>query len=225
MRCLLYVSFIFVLTSCSIERYKSKQTIPNTQQLSIQQLQPQFDKLLYRCNVSGKIGLKKFRLSGVLYLKKFENDGTTRVVFQSEMGVTFFDFGWNKADSFQVFSIMPQMDKPALIKTLRKDFEMLLAKGFSDQPEGVYQFNSNNQVSYFRFNLTRGFVYFLLNTKNELTGIENADDKQKVTSITMTNPLPLGLMADEMQIEHHKAGFTIDLKKINSTDEQDVAEE
>ena len=53
-------------------------------------------------------------------------DSSTRIVFTNEMGFSFFDFGFPQDSGFMVYHIVPQMNKPALIKTLRKDFELIM---------------------------------------------------------------------------------------------------
>ena len=40
--------------------------------------------------------------------------------------LAFFDFGFSQDNGFTVYQIVPQMNKPALIKTLRKDFELIM---------------------------------------------------------------------------------------------------
>lgn len=217
MRYFLFASLSLLLFSCSGKIYQDKQEVTLSQSFIANDLQPLFQKELYRCVVDGKFALKKFHLSGILYLKNFE-DSTTRVVFQSEMGSTFFDFGWDKKDSFQVFSIIEQMDKPALIKTLKKDFELLLVKNLTDKPSGIYQFGKNNKEYYVRFELDKGFVYYVVDANRRLTAIENADDKRKVIVMDMNPATSLQALSEKISIRHLRAGFTIDLKKINNND-------
>ncbi len=215
MRYFLSVSFAILLFSCSPKVYQDKQDIILSQSYTAGDLRPHFSKELYRCVVDGKFALKKFHLSGILYFRTLE-DKTTRVIFQSEMGNTFFDFGWDASDSFKVFSIIDQMDRAALIKTLKKDFELLLVKNIHDKPSGTYRFN-NSSENYIRFELPKGFVYYITDSDRKLTGIENADDKHKVVAMQMP-ATPLQQLPEKITIKHLRAGFTIDLKKINTDD-------
>lgn len=219
MRYFLSVSLVLLLFACNKNAYQQKQEIQLSQPLFAADLKPHFEKELYRGVVDGKFGLKKFHLSGILYLKNFA-DTATRVVFQSEMGATFFDFGWDKNDSFRVYSITDQMNKAALIKTLKKDFEMLLVKNMSAQPSGIYNFNKNSDENYIRFELDKGFVYYIANRERKLDAIENADEQRKVVVINMSPDSPFGTLPEKISIRHLLAGFTIDLKKIK----EDVAE-
>ena len=56
-------------------------------------------------------------------------DSSLRIVFSNEMGFKFFDFAFLPDGSFKVFTIIKQMDKKAVITTLRKDFELVLMRG------------------------------------------------------------------------------------------------
>jgi len=215
MRYLTFVSLLLCLTlfSCNKNIYKDKKEATPAKAFTAKDFRPVFEKALYRCEVDGKLIIKKFHLSGILYIKDMK-DKSTRVVFQSEMGATLFDFGWDVNDSFKVYSIMDQMNKPALIKTLRKDFELLLVKNITDTPGGYYNFGNSNDLLYTKFNLSRGFVYYITNKQNELTSIENADDKQKVIIMELANGTVLKTLPEAITITHLKAHFTIKLRKI-----------
>jgi len=217
MRCFLYVSLCFLLAACSRHAYKDQEEITLSQSYTADDLKPSFNRELYRCAVDGKFALKKFHLSGILYFRNL-SDTATRVVFQSEMGSTFFDFGWDRNDSFTVYSIIGQMDKPALIKTLRKDFELLLARNIDPVPSGVYRFYKDARANYVRFELGKGFVHYITNMERKVTGIENADERQKVVVMEYGDPTPLQQLPEQLSIRHLKAGFTIDLKKISKDD-------
>jgi len=171
---------------------------------------PEFDKVLYRCVVDGRFLFKRFHLSGLLFFKKLE-DSTTRAVFQNEMGFTFFDFEWTANDQFRINHIIPQLDKPALIKTLQKDMNLLLMKNLYVHSETVLQ---KNDEAYYRFNLDRGVVYYIVKD-NKLQRIENAG-KTKVITISLLKKEGDKMMPASVIFEHHKANFTIELHKIDS---------
>jgi hypothetical protein len=213
MRSLAFVSLLFCAASCHKHIYLNKQEVKHTPSFTAKDFRPVFEKGLYRCEVNGRFSVKKFHLSGILYLKTLE-DKSTRVIFQSEMGATLFDFGWNANDSFQVYSIIDQMNKAPLIKTLRKDFELILAKHIHTPANGSYNFNNNADLLYTKFNLVKGFVYYVTNSKNELVSIENADDKKKVIQMDPASGTVLKTLPETLTIKHLRANFTINLKKI-----------
>lgn len=123
-----------LLQSC-VHPYKHLQAIQNYE--SALRYKPKVDRELYRCVVDGKFLLRKFHLSGILLFKSFDN-GLVRAVFQNELGFSFFDFKWNAQDSFSVASVIEQLDKPAVVKTLRKDVEFVLMKGLFKKDEQQY---------------------------------------------------------------------------------------
>lgn len=216
MRPFLISCFIFgslLLGSCS-RPYKN--LILNKQQTSSINFAPKFDNELYRCVVYGKFVFKKFHLTGLLYFKNL-SDTATRVVFQNEMGITYFDFGWDKNDSFQINYIIDQMNKPALIRILKKDFELLLFKINNSKPV-VYQNKENDFI--YRYGLSKGYAYYILNTNKELSSIENSDEKRKIILIKFYPSERDYTLSDEITIKHLRAHFTITLKKLN----QDVVE-
>jgi hypothetical protein len=193
--------------------YPKPNNISTASIISTEVLQPQFEKLWYRCVIDGKYLLKSYHWSGILLFRQLES-GATRVVFQAEMGTTFFDFEWDDKGVFFVHRIFEAMNKPALIATLRKDFEMLLLNNKSPKPDAVHQFQ-NNSFTYYQYSLSKGFVYYLVNNKMEWVGIENADEKKKVTIFHFASPTPIGKMPEQFTIQHLKAHFSIQLTQFN----------
>jgi hypothetical protein len=154
---------------------------------------------------------KKFHLSGVLFFKKLD-DGSTRAVFQNEMGFTFFDFEWSKADSFKVNEIIPQLNKAAVIKTLEKDLNLLLMKQLKGSSEVIYK--HGNETLY-RFTLEKGYAYYV-ESSARLMRIDNTGEKRLVTEILLTGKNEAHALPDSILFRHLKANFTIELKKIES---------
>lgn len=206
--CLRYGSlFLFLaLVSCA-NPYKHLQQ-DTTVHTTALRFKPEFDKALYRCVVNGRIVFKKFHLSGLLFFKNLE-DGTTRVVFQNEMGFTFFDFEWDQHDVFKVNQVIDQLNKPALIKTLEKDMNLFLLKNLDTATEKRFR---KNAAVYHRFDLEKGVVYYI-SANNILERIENAG-KSKVITITLSGKQKEHDMPQEALFNHHKANFTIRLNKI-----------
>src|SRR5690606_1262550 len=226
MRSFLFVSGLLLWGACAPTPYKDLRQVAHTEHTGLSDralsYKPSFDKALYECVVEGKTPLgKKYRLSGLLFLKQFE-DGTDRVVFQSQMGNTFFDFGWDYEDQFTVHRIIAQMDKPALIATLRKDFELLLFKNLPEQASGFY---TDGNYHYLRFELSKGFVYYLFQNQ-QMRGIENADEKRKVVVMQLNGTASEApSLASHIHIAHLRAGFTIRLTKLENENSNDATTE
>jgi len=195
------------LLSCN-NPYKNliKENAPSFSALSYK---PEYDKALYRCHVNGKFLFKKFHLSGLLFFKKTTT--TTHVVFQNEMGISFFDFEWDAQDRFKVNQIIPQLDKPAVIKILRKDLQLFLMIGLNEKTEQQFQ---KDGFTYNRFDMEKGNAYYLFKD-HHLTTIEAAG-KTKVTTITLGAKATKKSLPETSLFKHHKANFTIELQKIET---------
>lgn len=178
---------------------------------SVYRFKPQTDRTLYRCIVDGRFIFKKFHLSGLLFFKQLEN-GTIRAIFQNEMGIAFFDFEWDSSENFKVKQIMPQLNKEAVLKTLRKDMEMILMIGMDKKSEIMLGEDRGKQQLY-RLNRTSGYVYYTAED-NHLVKIENANKKKIIVSVDLKGKTPASSMPDTMLFDHHKANFTISLTKI-----------
>lgn len=213
MRYLRYISLLFILASCGTPKPFS-QAQPATTAASTSIFQPTFSRELYRCEVNGKFLFKQFHLSGLLLLRHFD-DSTTRVVFQNEMGITYFDFGWNAEDSFQVFHIIDKMNKPALIRTLQKDFEIILGKNIGQTTQTLT--TKNNDVLS-RHAFYQGYLYYYRseNHPQEIYQIDYGTDKRTLVRFGLMPPIRLTKpeLPDSVAIKHYKAGFTIQLHQL-----------
>lgn len=199
---------ILLFASCSTP-YKGLQEGKSTS--SIYSYQPEFKRELYRCIVDGKFIFKKYHLSGVLFFKQLEN-GTKRAIFQNEMGIAFFDFEWDKQDQFSVKQIMEQLDKEAVVKTLRKDLEMLLMIGMEKDSEILLRGDRGKEQVY-RLNRDGAYVYYTTESES-LVKIENANNRKSIISVMVGNKETKQAMPDSVRYTHHKANFTISLTKI-----------
>jgi hypothetical protein len=211
MRYFLFISLAICLSACS-KPYQDLVLAKNQAPVTASQIRPNLDKTLYRCEVNGRFLFKKFHLSGLLFFKTLP-DASTRVVFQNEMGLSYFDFGWNDRDSFQVNKIIDQMNKPALIRTLKKDFEMILAKNLDWKSQTLFTDKKGNQV--WRLHQGAGFVYYFFDPQTtHLLTMEYTGKKKKITFFQFEPPVPLTRMPAQIRIRHLRAHFTIELKKL-----------
>src|SRR5882724_10396029 len=119
MRFLALSSCLFILTSCS-SVYKNLQPAAGDTNY-IQKFKPNFKNALYKA----EIDVVGHHLSGLLLIKTLP-DSSIRIVFSNEIGFKFFDFEIKPDGGFKVFYVVKQMDKKPVIKTLKKDFELIL---------------------------------------------------------------------------------------------------
>ena len=203
MHYLLLSSCLFFFPACSsvYRGVKKGSTDPGC----LLQFKPVFTKALYSTTVDvvGK------HLSGLLLVKAMP-DSSTRLVFSNEMGFKYFDFEFSAAGIFRVYYILPQMDKAAVLTTLRKDFELLLmqhldtGKAFLLKKDGLF---------YYGFPQTKGNNYYITDsTCRQLIRLERASKRKPVVIAVMQNYTDG--MPDSIGISHTNFNFTIGLKKL-----------
>ena len=203
MHYLLLSSCLFFLTACSSVYRSMEKTSADAG--CLQQFIPVFTKALYntKVDVVGK------HLSGLLLLKAMP-DSSTRLVFSNEMGFKYFDFAFSASGDFKVYYILPQMDKKAVLTTLRKDFELLLMQHL----DAAHHFGlKKDGLVYHGFRQTKGSNYYITDSAcHQLIRLERASRRKPVVTAIMQNYS--GGMPDTIGISHENFNFTIGLKKL-----------
>ncbi|MFT3932028.1 MAG: hypothetical protein QM726_00315 [Chitinophagaceae bacterium] len=200
--CLLLSSCLFFFAACT-NVYKGQKTTADPSCLL--QFKPVFTKALYntKVDVVGK------HLSGLLLIKVMP-DSSTRLVFSNEMGFKYFDFEFSSAGVFKVYYVLPQMDKKAVLTTLRKDFELVLMQHL-DMPQSFLL--KKDGLFYYGFPQEKGNNYYITDSAcKQLVKMERASKRKPVVTAIMEN-YEDG-MPDSVGISHHKFNFTIGLKKL-----------
>ncbi len=205
MRCLLFISGIVCCCACS-SPYKKLQRA-NGDLSCLQQFKPVFGRALYRTQVD-VVGR---HLSGLLLIKTMP-DSSLRMLFSNEAGFKFFDFEFGRDSGFTVHYILKQMNKKAVIKTLRKDFELVLMRHISG-PD-AYALRDPAHV-YYAFPREKGVDYYITDTLcRELIRMERASARKAVVEAIMQhyeNGQP-----DTIGIRHTGFQFTIALKRLEN---------
>ncbi len=203
MRYLLLSSLLLLLINCS-PVHNQMQTV-NADIGILQKFKPVFNVALYNTSVD----VVGNHLSGILLIKKMQ-DSSTRMVFSNEMGFKYFDFEFSATGDFKVYSIIKQMNKRSVIKTLRKDFELVMMSGLEKETATI---RINNGQLYFIFPQKKGFNYYITDSSaTELIRMERASNKKTVVEAIMknyTNGVP-----DTIGISHKSFEFNIGLKRI-----------
>lgn len=204
MRFLLLSSISLLLWSCA-SPYRHLQNSTGTVD-QLLQFKPAFSVVLYKAqiNVTGNY------LSGILLIKNMP-DSSTRLVFSSEMGLKFFDFEFHPSGDFTVHYILKKMNRKAVIKTLRKDFELILMRGIESGEFVRMPGNSNIEYAFRR---EKGYNHYVLDSLGTtLIRMERKSGQGKpvVTAIAESyhENLP-----DSIGITHHNFDFSIGLKKM-----------
>jgi hypothetical protein len=203
MRYLLLSSSLFVLLSCS-PVYKNWQAVTGNAQ-ALQKFKPAFKVALYKT----KVDVAGNHLSGLLLIKKMP-DSSVRIVFSNEIGFKFFDFEFATNGNFIVHSIIKQMNKEPVLKTLRKDFELILMERIDNAAVSV---RKNNGLLYYVFPQSKGYYYYITDsTSNKLVRMERASSQKTIVEATMENYI--NGIPDTIFVSHKKFNFTISLKRI-----------
>lgn len=147
-------------------------------------------------------------ISGLLLIKDMP-DGSSRIVFTNEVGVTFFDFGFI-GGLFKVHSIISQLDKKPVIETLRKDFELIVGLPFQN---GSYKRFEAGEEIYFGVAQKKETAYFITSKDcASLQRLEWGTARKRKVSVRMPGsgyPSP-----DRFELEHHTFNMKIKLTRI-----------
>ena len=139
-------------------------------------------------------------------------DSSTRIVFSNGTGFTFFDFGFMQDNGFTVYQVTPAMNKKALIKTLRKDFELLL---FRNMDNTRYYALADSSLVYHAYPQSKGINYYITDANClQLVKMQRASNKKPIMEAFMAgagsnNP------PNSIFIRHLNFNFSIALKKIS----------
>src|SRR5664279_2210911 len=127
------------------------------------------------------------------------------------MGFSFFDFGFLPDSGFIVYHIVRQMNKPALIKTLRKDFELIMFRNMD--PAKSYNLVDSALV-YHAYPQTSGINYYITDDQcRELVKMQRSSNKKPIMEAVIYKNLP-GDSPDSVSIHHQNFNLLISLKKI-----------
>lgn len=170
-----------------------------------QRFRPVFKSSLYntQVNILGK------HLSGLLLIKTMP-DSSIRMVFSNEMGFKFFDFGFAGNGDFTVYYVIKQMNRKAVIRTLQKDFEMIMmrhlhtAEAYIKNSEGLRYFIFPQGKEYNSYITTAGCT--------ELVNIEKSKKRKLKVSAIMRNYIDC--VPDTIGISHKNFNFDIGLKRL-----------
>src|SRR5664279_979780 len=177
---LLSISLLTVNISCNHYRHMKK---TSGDKGCVVKFKPDFRLAEYKISVDviGKY------ISGLLLIK-YMPDSSTRIVFTNEMGLSFFDFGFSGNTGFTVYHIVPQMNKPALIKTLRKDFELIM---FKNMDETISYNLIDSDAVYHAYPQAKAVNYYITDTQcGRLIKMQRSSSKKPVMEAFFYDYLP-----------------------------------
>jgi hypothetical protein len=192
-----------MLASCS-SMYKNLQ--PATGDLNyIQKFKPNFNSALYKA----EIDVVGRHLSGLLLIKTMP-DSSIRIVLSNEIGFKFFDFEFKQNGDFNALFVVKQMDKKPVIKTLKKDFELILLP--QEDTRKAYLLKDGYSLYYIFPKQKGSFCYITDLGGSEIKTMEISSPNKPIVQAIMknyTNGVP-----DTIGITHTTFNLTIGLKKI-----------
>jgi hypothetical protein len=169
---------------------------------------PKFSSVLYNTSVD----VVGNHLSGLLLIKKMP-DGSVRVVFSNEMGLTLFDFEFFE-NEFRVLHCIKKLNKTTVLRALQKDIGMIIQAGYKYRDVKWFKTDDSNYIAYLDGKET---TYLITDTDcTKLLRIENASPHKRKVIINLTeekNGLP-----DSVYIAHQAFEFNISLKQIKRSD-------
>jgi hypothetical protein len=156
-----------------------------------------------------QIDVYKKHLSGLMVFKKTAN-GAMRAVFTNEMGFKFFDLEFG-LDSFKVVYMLSKMNKPLIVKTLRKDLGMLCAPNRASHFEALEDKVKNEMC--FRAAEGKDFLYYFADPKcANMFRIERGN-KRKPLVVATVKTSANGIMT-KVLVKHKNIKLSILLGKI-----------
>ena len=204
---LLLSSIILLLSSCGPSPYAFlKPAVPSP--ACIKTLEPNFNSVLYNTSVD----VVGFHLSGLLLIKKMP-DGSTRVVFTNEMGLTIFDFEFYE-NEFRALHCIKKLNRTVVLRALRKDLGMLLQAGYDYK---MVKFYKSDSEMYFGIPDGNETIYLVTDKScSKLKRIENTTKRKKKVIVNLIDAGEN--LADSVYIAHQGFQFNIALKKIHRKD-------
>ena len=152
-------------------------------------------------------------LSGLVLVKSMP-DSSQRIVFTSEAGVTLFDFGFRHPKKFTVYAILKKLNRRPVIKTLRKDFELMLGEPFA---LGGLQAWKTSEETFYGVSQKKETAYFITDKDcGSLRRLEWGTKRKRKVSIQIMGagyPLP-----DALDITHYGFPLQIRLTRFQKND-------
>jgi hypothetical protein len=168
-------------------------------------LKPDFRSDWYNAqvDVSGR------HISGLILFKSMA-DSSVRVVFTNEAGITYFDFGFHLQGDFIVHKIIRQLNRKPVVRTLKKDFEMVLMEYVGRGTATTILEGGERRIAF----TDRKQVDYVVTDPDcsKLIRLEHGSAKKKKTSVFLFGRA--GQAPDSISVRHHNFDMSIQLKRL-----------
>jgi hypothetical protein len=196
---------VLVLSGCASE-YKTLRRI-GTEPACVPTFQPRgLSTSWYDAgvDVAGK------HISGLLLVKNMP-EGSIRLIFTNEAGVTFFDFEFSDNQSFKVHKVMRQLDRKPVLKVLSRDFALILQRYFRGKPAQTFE-NQLGQL-YFAYPAGNETAYLIVASDCvSLEGFQMGSRRKRKTSVVYYGNDVIS--PDSIHLKHHTFNMDIKLRKL-----------
>ncbi len=153
-----------------------------------------------------KIEVYGHNFGGILIIKK-TGIQEHRVVFTTEFGNKLFDFLY-KGESFTKIFIIDELDKKIIVKTLQRDFKLLI----SEKSKVLEQYTFQDKDIFKTSDEKRTNFYFINKKTHTLDKIVNTTNSSEKVEILFTNNNVQ--IANNILINHKNIRLTIELEKF-----------
>ncbi len=198
----LFISLLLTITACSsaYDHLRKSEVVL----CPVSTFKPVIPYALYATSVD----VLNKHLSGLLAVKSVP-DSSIYTVFQSEMGLTYFEFEWERNGTFHARNVINKMNKKSVINALRKDFELMLMNNLDTSNVTTFY---DQQELYTRYQKGSGFVYRV--TDSTCTSLKRMESASKRKTIVEMNMFNTSGIPDSVFISHKNFKFNISLRKI-----------
>lgn len=198
---------LLFLSACKFGHYGSMVTpVPASNDTLVPIFDNNFNSFLFKTNI--RVYGKEF--SGLLVTKQLQQNDY-RVVFTTELGMKLFDFEF-KDTSFTLHHCVPQFNRPALLRTIQKDIQILLMSSVKQNKLNVLE-DKKHQYVVFKTKDEGLFDYYFVEKKSKkITRIEHSKKRIKKTTFTLSNYD--GQVPGMVLIKHHDIKLQIELNLL-----------
>ncbi|MBL0140447.1 MAG: hypothetical protein IPP86_18275 [Bacteroidetes bacterium] len=198
----LFISLLLVITACTsaYDHLRKTEVVP----CPVSTFKPVIPYAVY----STSVDVLNKHLSGLLAVKSIP-DSSIYTVFQSEMGLTYFEFEWERNGTFHARNVISKMNRKSVINALRNDFELMLMNNLDTSNVSTF---SDQQDLYTRYQQGSGFVYRV--TDSACTSLKRMESASKRKTIVEMNMFNTSGIPDSVFISHKNFKFNISLRKI-----------
>jgi len=150
--------------------------------------------------------------SGMMFIKYF-GERHYRTVFITEVGMSIFDFEFNRGN-FTDHGSYDLIKKPYILETLKKDLMLILMEDGSS-PEAVIYEDSESKSIVYRMNSGDEYNYYYIDRTGSLLKIENSSGNFKKIKIEYSYNADNSVR--RIEIRHYNADLMMEFNTLENS--------